>query len=170
MKHMPQGDDLILIVLKGHLLIEEMLQEIIDISVANPAELENARFSFAHKLCLARALDHDHEPKRQMFLLIEKVNALRNQLAHNLEPADLERRVRDVVSLFLSEVDNPQSRDVYKAEPVPEQLRTTCLFLLGFLGSLLKHSTFMASVAKRFRDVDAVMERRYRETGVHTPP
>jgi len=45
-KHMPPGDDLTLIILKGHLLVEEVLERIIRTIVAPGDLLEDVRLSF----------------------------------------------------------------------------------------------------------------------------
>jgi hypothetical protein len=57
-------DDEALIVLKGHLVLEERLDAIFEKFVFNPDHLETARLTFAQKLAIARSisLDQDKNP------------------------------------------------------------------------------------------------------------
>ena len=80
----PNADEL-LIVLKGHLLVEEKLRAIISSSVANPEYIENARLSFANVLQLARAFV-GHLNDSSCWTAAEKLNSTRNKLAHQAEP------------------------------------------------------------------------------------
>jgi hypothetical protein len=105
-KDMPEVDDLALIVLKGHLLVEELLEEVIESIASHRDSIGEAKLSFHQKAVLARALcwtkaDSPH------WDLISKLNILRNNLAHNLESSRLGQRVRD----FLASFRHAQPRD-----------------------------------------------------------
>ena len=55
--HLPLGSaDQTLLVLKGHLLLEELLQEYISSKVSNPDALKRVQLRFADRLVLAQAL------------------------------------------------------------------------------------------------------------------
>jgi hypothetical protein len=97
--HLPlETTDQTLVVLKGHLLVEEMLREFVDRRVRHPDELPDARLTFQQCLCLARALDED--PSRaKLWRTVEKLNTLRNKLAHSLEPKELDRHIKDFVEM-----------------------------------------------------------------------
>lgn len=89
---LPKSDDLSLVVLKGHLIIEEMLYAIAQEHCANPAALEKAKLSFAqlHQLvCALSKLPIMDTCSPAIGLL----NTIRNQLVHNLEPRELEARL-----------------------------------------------------------------------------
>src|ERR1041385_1663168 len=59
--HMPQSDDLTLVVHKGHLLVEEMITAVVRSFVAHPDFIDD-RLGFNQKLSLARAMSWDrHE-------------------------------------------------------------------------------------------------------------
>lgn len=97
-EHMPRGDDVSLIVLKGHLLIEEMLLELAMLAVPNPKHLEQASLGF-HKLAhVVRALVAEKSDDKYWELILG-INALRNQLAHKLQPHDLDQRIAKVLEL-----------------------------------------------------------------------
>lgn len=89
------GADLQMILLKVHLLIEEELQAFIDRSVRDASLLTKARFTFAQRLILAEALHSDPNCFRYGWVweAARDLNALRNQMAHNLEPKDFSNRL-----------------------------------------------------------------------------
>jgi hypothetical protein len=88
-----------MILLKAHLLIEEELQAFIDRSVRDARLLKKARFTFAQRLILAEAI----HPAPNCFgygwvwAAAGELNALRNQMAHNLEPKDFATRITGLV-------------------------------------------------------------------------
>jgi len=87
-KHMPDTDDLSLIVLKGHLLIEEMLIDIRDKLLPHAEYLKPVNLKFNQLLHVIRsAIESKHDHKS--WDLIVEFNKLRNNLAHNLEPPKL---------------------------------------------------------------------------------
>lgn len=94
LKHLPEEGDESLIVLKGHLLIEELLFTIVSRSSALPAALEDARLSFFNLACVAKALVFE-ERTSYLWEAIFALNALRNVYAHNLEPRTRERHLRN---------------------------------------------------------------------------
>lgn len=83
--HMPDTDDLTLIVLKGHLLVEELLIDLAGWAFPN-AQYLPPKFSFNNLTDVVRAT----VPQRgddPCWELILKLNELRNDLAHKLESA-----------------------------------------------------------------------------------
>jgi hypothetical protein len=86
----------IVLVLKGHLLLEKMLYQLVCSKCPNPEYLKRANLGFFHLLNLARALHpiltNDSERKLttpELWDAMEALNTLRNRLAHHLEPEDL---------------------------------------------------------------------------------
>lgn len=76
-----------LIILKGHLLVEERLWEMVSLNLKNPKEVD--RFSFSQFLSLAKAMYDLPEDTPWLWAAIGKLNKLRNMAAHNLSPDDL---------------------------------------------------------------------------------
>ena len=97
--HLPlKTTDRTLVVLKGHLLIEEMLREFVSKHFHDRQQLADARLTFYQCLCLARAIDAD--PLREkLWRTVEKLNTLRNKLAHSLEPRELEKHIKEFVEM-----------------------------------------------------------------------
>jgi hypothetical protein len=84
-----------LLVLKGHLLLEETLYQAVWAKCPNPQYLNRAQLRFPQLLNLARALypnPPDDEkrrlPRSVLWDAMEALNTLRNELSHKLEPKD----------------------------------------------------------------------------------
>ena len=97
LKFLPHGQDFTLVILKGHLLIEEQVRRIIDERVKNPDAVEKAKLDCHQAICIAKALC----PKEQEPWLWEaaiKLNKIRNKIAHKVEPVGLDDRIDDFVN------------------------------------------------------------------------
>ena len=98
-KHMPDTDDVSLIVLKGHLLIEEMLIDIRDKLFPHAEYLDSVNISFNQLLHVIRsAIESKHDHKS--WDLIIEFNRLRNNLIHNLEPPKLKILLTQLFNLY----------------------------------------------------------------------
>ncbi len=80
----PRTKDLTLVLLKGHLLLEEQLTDFIKASCEHPIEIDELRLSFAPKEGLARALCARAMDSHE-WQFVKRINRLRNQMAHTLE-------------------------------------------------------------------------------------
>ena len=82
---LPHGKDIELVLLKGHLLIEEQVRLLLHRRLRNPAVLQESNSSLeTHQaIQLARAFfPPDHLP--EVWKAVLKLNKLRNDIAHNL--------------------------------------------------------------------------------------
>jgi hypothetical protein len=97
-EHVPHTDDISLVVLKGHLLVEEMLNELARNVFPNAGYLDDACLSF-HQLprVVRSAVRAKH--KDSCWDLILALNSLRNDLVHNLEPPKLKNRVQALIDI-----------------------------------------------------------------------
>lgn len=82
-EHMPRSNDLELIILKGHILLEYILNQIINIKSDNNLEIENTNFSFNQKIEILVILNII-ENNSDIFQILKNWNTLRNQIAHRL--------------------------------------------------------------------------------------
>lgn len=95
LKLLPHGQDLTSVILKGHLLIEEQIKQIIDERVKKPEALSDARLTCHQAICIAEAFC----PKEQyIWEPVKKLNRIRNELAHNAEPKGLDDQIDDFVN------------------------------------------------------------------------
>jgi len=92
LKHLPTGD-LSLIVLKGHLLIEELLHDVVANRTKNRQSVIDARLGFFQLAQIAKALTYEKgfDP---IWEAIFALNSLRNTFAHTLDTPDLEKKLR----------------------------------------------------------------------------
>jgi hypothetical protein len=128
---MPRSRDLTLVVLKGHLLIEEQLHEFLRVLARFPDDLERARLSFAQHRNLVQALcgypKDDHVGR-----FIDAANALRNRLAHAADVDDLAVRVDTLLAAFYEEEFEPPTTDAQRATMLRHAFAYTCGVLSGF--------------------------------------
>jgi len=135
-KHFPDTDDLLAIVLRGHLLIEGFVDNLNRHCFHYPEFYDKANLSFSKKILIARAQvlvpvkDTD-----AFFKAIEKLNSIRNSLAHNLEAPNLNAKV----SNFIDTVESAHSKETGEAfkdskGSVEKRLKGAIAFLLGQLG------------------------------------
>jgi len=99
--HMPKTRDLSLAVLKGHLLIEEMLAEVITSLLPHP-EFIDKRLGFDRKLAFARAVSWDQQ-NNHIWDLVQAINNLRNDLAHNLDSPKLTTKLARFRAMHLNQ-------------------------------------------------------------------
>lgn len=143
--HFPRSDDSLTVVLRAHLLAEELLYEIVELFARNPRALEQARLSFAQLLALTKALTpfpDDH----WMWACMSDLNAIRNRMAHNLESGDLEANIERLRLTLLSR----SSAAGAESSNVPTSLKGQLAFLLGVLST---HRRILAE-ARRINAVD----------------
>jgi hypothetical protein len=83
-QHLDEVSDVITLILKGHLLVEEALYAAVQTQFSNPQYLIDANLRFAQLLSIAKGFffTNEHAP---MWNAIQTLNSLRNRLAHKLE-------------------------------------------------------------------------------------
>lgn len=131
-EQMTQVDELALVVLKGHLVLEEQLERILGTFVFHRKHLEAADLSFYKKVCLARSVSLD-EPENSMWELVLAVNALRNELAHALHSEKRQKKFERLKTLYVAE--NDVSPDEANALDQHVLASFAIALALGFLGS-----------------------------------
>lgn len=108
--HMPKQFDLTLVTLKGHLLVEEQLDDYIDRHLRNSAALHGEQVQFKLKVKLAQALSDPVWPESTWTALLT-LNKLRNSLAHRLENANLAVLMEEFIRLCTQAGWQPQPGD-----------------------------------------------------------
>lgn len=105
-----------MIVLKGHLLIEEQLWELARREAKHPEALAHGRFSFYQISVIAKALAYT-EDLDWMWSRIDTLNQVRNRMAHNLEPRDLERLLKKTL------LPTEQGSESFAKQDIPARLQ-----------------------------------------------
>jgi hypothetical protein len=85
-RHVHHQDEMELLLLKGHLILERCLNELLRFYISNPADAEKLNLTFARKLDLLVALGHRlYSPGTPGATQIKEINRIRNKLAHGLD-------------------------------------------------------------------------------------
>lgn len=128
------GADLHMILLRGHLLIEEALQSFIEQMVPNKAPLVRARLSFSQRLAVAEAL----HPDRDLFGLgwiwssIKALNGIRNMMVHSIAPAKFDHELDAFMLAIEQRLPLPT-----KPGQGPEYRKAKCGMMLSFMNAYL---------------------------------
>jgi hypothetical protein len=126
-----ESDPAAMIALKGHLVIEEKIDAILEKFVFHPEHLENARLQFAQKLAVSRCLSLDDD-KNSVWDLVSRLNSLRNALSHSLEGTRRAKAMDALRAAYVKEREN----ELEEWEKTDEGLVTgTVSMCVGFLDS-----------------------------------
>jgi len=135
-------DDLSQIILKGHLVIEEIMTEAITRFVLHGEIAKDTKLQFHQKLTICRAISVDEE-NNPMWGLIAKINSLRNHLSHSLNDEERIKRINSLKSIY---EQNFGAKALHEIEEMNQDSAVCMLAISGCLGFL--HS-FLAEI-KRF--------------------
>lgn len=107
LKHLPRGKDPELVVLKGHLLIERLLDAYLENNLARSSALKKAGLDFSQKLAVAEAI-HPEWDCEWLWQSIRILNNVRNRLAHRLEDAGYPALLEEFLGMVESSEDFPE--------------------------------------------------------------
>jgi hypothetical protein len=127
-RHMLDIDDLAYLIIKGHLLLEVMLDILAHSTFPHPKYLDKLELSFRPVAFVVRAAVVEKSTDSHWDLIM-KLHGLRNKFAHNLEPD---------VKLMLQELFSTHDQ-IYGASGKSgdsDRLREVVLHCMEFLGSL----------------------------------
>ena len=130
----PRTTDLGLLILKGHLLVEEQLDAFVEANCERPSDLKDARLTFHQKMRLCQALGG--WPKDDpLWRFVVQLNSVRNKLAHNLDfPALVAEVDRLLLTFHQEEVPDPIT-DRRRATILRQTIGLSCAYLKGFAES-----------------------------------
>jgi hypothetical protein len=117
MKHMPApGSEIVAAVLKAHLLVEEQVWGIVATRLNLSESLRKAfsnKFDFSELLLIAQAAvpqeDIEIYDAGWVWAAVEKINGLRNRIAHDLEPAGTDDKFKDIADFVLHDHERGKS-------------------------------------------------------------
>lgn len=131
-EEMESVDEVVHALLKGHLLIEEMLTRIIEQHLFHPEYLFDASLRFYQKSSIARSLCL-RKDKLGEWTLMHALNALRNTLAHKLQSEERERRVARARRAYFKEAPDGRENDRLKDASDAAVIKAACAHCAGFL-------------------------------------
>jgi hypothetical protein len=126
-RHLESTDDPTLLVLRTHLLVEERLRDIINRICRAPSEVRSGRLSFYQVLYLCRAIIGRHDEPAWGF--VERLNEVRNRMAHQLDPGNLDELIGSVVD----KLEWSHHRHPDKAA---ERFRQAAVYVCGYFDSM----------------------------------
>ncbi len=148
---MPKTDDLTLLILKGHLLVEERLRAFFDTFAYNPQVLADARLSFPQCVYLFQAFTRVKDHDAPIVRFLRRLNELRNRLAHTAEVSDLEARIRHLVLPLGEEVVDAMA---HNPEDIPCCLRRALLYAICYMtGWTACQAAIQKEIRARMEDV-----------------
>ena len=138
-KHFPDGADLTLQVLKGHLLVEEQLRAIFNLLLVYPDALKGdrgTRLECHQIICLVQAMTKHSTLEPWFWDAAKRLNGIRNDLAHNLEPRSLDEKVRSLIQFVTR--DTAVVKQILDQLGIPEgmEFKAVILSMCGCLSSL----------------------------------
>jgi len=129
--HFPKSNDPILLILRGHLLVEQQLTLLIEAFVKKREPLDRARLSFAQKYAIVCALvggDEKHSP----WSAISELNQVRNHMAHRLTISDAEQKIDKWLRVYFDEEIEASMTRVQRASLVRRAFAFMCGELVGY--------------------------------------
>ncbi|MDD5427724.1 MAG: hypothetical protein PHI58_00610 [Candidatus Omnitrophica bacterium] len=131
--YLPETCDPATLVLKGHLLIEEILETLIRSRCQSPSALDTFEMGFFIKSRIAQALIGDRHPNGiklpdTIWSVIDSLNSLRNDLAHSLDS----KRISLKVEKFILNAQFGKS-NISPKMPQSIRLRQAICGLFGYL-------------------------------------
>ena len=126
--HLPASDDITLIALKGHLLAEEIVTDIIRIYCASPDLIDDERLTFAPKLLFATALIPKQFP-REVWRAAAALNSLRNVLSHRLDSPETQKRLKKLFE-HVGQASSGMQGQLQQLADDAERLRVSVTWIL----------------------------------------
>jgi hypothetical protein len=130
-------NELMLAVVKGHLVIEQAMDGFLSASFSHPEHVQDgkvARFTHSQKVQMCRATSFN-EAENGLWKVIWAVNTLRNQIAHDLDVAEIQRKMNNVRKELFANLTEKQVAAL-KAQSDDYIAQYACVLCAGFLGML----------------------------------
>jgi hypothetical protein len=121
LRHLPEdvSHPMEILALRGHILIERQITQLIEIELRNPSALDIDRMRYGSKVRLAHALLGD-EVRVWIWEALSKVNVLRNSIAHKLADDKIEDHARALIDMVRQ--DDSLTFQMVAGESIEDQL------------------------------------------------
>ncbi|TZF81994.1 hypothetical protein FW784_13445 [Lysobacter lacus] len=137
-EHFPDGADMTLQVLKGHLLVEELIREIFGLLLTFPDALRGergTRFECHQVICLVQAISPHSASEPWIWDAAKRLNGIRNDLAHNLEPRAVDEKIKSLIQ-FVSSAESVKPTLAKNPPPEGLEFKAVILCMCGGLTAL----------------------------------
>lgn len=102
-----------LIILRGHLIIEELLYQLIAEYVFHAIFIKKAKLSFSKKVDIARSMSQ-YQSNNSISSIILAINKLRNNIAHELPSQNIANKLVQLKDLFTIEMKGTELESSWK--------------------------------------------------------
>ena len=128
---LPPLQSLELLILRGHLLVEEEFRGFLRAHCKHPEELGAARLSFVQMIQLTRAIGG--WPRNDaLWHFTLGLNAVRNRLAHRLEPGEISSLVDNLLRAYWRNSYDPPQSNRQRVTALRRTLACVVAMLNGF--------------------------------------
>lgn len=133
-------EDVELILLKGHLVIDQLLTELLQLSMKDPERLKSINPMFAKKLEIYLAIAGNSIITEGLEKTLKDLNSLRNKLSHNLKHPNFNKMLVEWVQRAARErIEDPDDSAIIKQHLIAS-VSYIAAFLSGVIHSM-KHIT-----------------------------
>jgi hypothetical protein len=143
-------DDLSQIILKGHLVIEEIMTEAITRFVFHSEIAKEAKLQFHQKLTICRAISV-REENNPMWELVAKINSLRNHLSHSLNDHERTKRINSLRSCYEQNFGTKALNEIEEMNQGSAMCMLAISGCIGFLHSFLSEIKSFEALIETFR-------------------
>jgi hypothetical protein len=131
-RHLKTQSEPELLLLKGHLILEQCLNELLRVYIADTGALEKLNLSFSRKLDLLVALGHKlYVPGADGEPIIREINRIRNKLAHRLEFEDYQAELKNWACSALGYTPKTINRRITYINTIRRAFTYTAAFMSG---------------------------------------
>ena len=124
-------EDIELVLLKGHLVIEQLLTEMLELNMSEPERLKIINPMFAKKLEMYLAFEGNSVISSGLEAILKEMNILRNKLAHNLNhPGFNELLISWTQRAARKRIEDPENKQIVK-ETLISAISQISAFLAG---------------------------------------
>lgn len=139
-------EDIELVLLKGHLVIEQLITELLELSLEESNRLQSIRPMFNNKLEIYLAIEGNSIISEGLEKAIKGLNSLRNKLAHNLNhPGFDELLIQWAERAGRTKIENSHDKALVRKQLI-SAISQIAAFLSGVIGAK-KHITSASTSA-----------------------
>jgi len=126
-------EDVELILLKGHLVIEQLLTEMLELELKEPQRLKSIKPMFYKKLEMYLAISGNSVLSKGLEKTLKELNSLRNKLAHNLKHPDFESQL----TTWVQHAAKKRIEDTSDPEIIKTQLIESISYISAFMSGAI---------------------------------
>src|SRR4051794_33954935 len=140
-RHLEPIEDVVLLLLKSHLLVEQQINSALHKIFPGFASLDAGRLTYNQRIQVIRSLDGTRKAEDAL-RFAERLNLVRNRLANHLEPIGIEDAITDFVTEMATSVP------IKFHETLPPCLRMA--MCIGYICTILRSFETATSVRSKF--------------------